>query len=147
MFGDLTPEEIDQMLQRARIGRLGTTGDGKIYITPVAYAYDAVYLYFVSHEGLKVQQLRQHPEACFEVDSIHSPVEWRSVLLHGVYEEIDDAAERKRVIDLVAGDAVPALPTSIANYLERQDQIVVYRMRIHERTGRYEHREPESGEF
>jgi len=139
MFGDLSPEEIDQFLQQQRIGRLGTTGNGKVYITPVAYAYDGVYVYIVSHEGLKVQLLRQHPMACLEVDDIHSPVNWRSVLIHGVYEEITDVAERERVIDLVTGDRDPALPTSVARYLDERDQIVAYRLRIHERTGRYEH--------
>ena len=145
MFGDLAPEEIDQLLQHRRIGHLGTTGDGKVYITPVAYAYDAVYVYFVSHEGLKVQLLRRHPEACFEVSEIFSPVEWRSALLHGTYEEIGDPAERKRVIDLVVGEAQSPMPTSVAQYLER-DEVVVYRMRIHERTGRYEHHEPSEHE-
>jgi nitroimidazol reductase NimA-like FMN-containing flavoprotein (pyridoxamine 5'-phosphate oxidase superfamily) len=138
MFGDLSPEEIDRFLQQKRIGRLGTTGDGKVYITPVAYAYDGVYVYFVSHEGLKVRLLRRHPMACLEIDDIQSPVSWRSVLVHGIYEEVTDEAERERVIDLVAGDRDPALPTSVAQYLEQRDQIVVYRLRIHERTGRYE---------
>lgn len=141
MFGDLTPEEIDLLLQHRRIGHLGTTGDGKVYITPVAYAYDAVYVYFVSHEGLKVRLLRSHPEACLEVSEIYSPVKWRSALLHGVYEEITDPAERKRVIDVVVGEAESPMPSSVEQFLQR-DEVVVYRLRIHERTGRYEYTDP-----
>ena len=45
MFGDLTPEEIDALLRRHRLGRLGTSGEGQVYITPVAHAYDGVYVF------------------------------------------------------------------------------------------------------
>ena len=89
-----------------------------------------------------MELLRQHPEACLEVDEIRSPVDWRSVLLQRVYEEIAGASERQRVTDLVVGEAEPALPASVARYLRRREHIVAYRLRIHERTGRYERSEP-----
>lgn len=138
MFGELHPEEIDQLLRRQRIGRLGVSGDGNTYIFPVVYAYDGVYAYVVSHDGLKVQLLRRDPQVCLEVDEISTPVNWRSVMLHGVFEEVADKRERERAVAAIAGSAEFAFPERLSRALERGSEIVVYRIRIHERTGRYE---------
>jgi nitroimidazol reductase NimA-like FMN-containing flavoprotein (pyridoxamine 5'-phosphate oxidase superfamily) len=41
VIGSLTESEIDAVLRSQVLGRLGCNADGRPYVVPVAYAYDA----------------------------------------------------------------------------------------------------------
>lgn len=62
--------EIENILKRARIGRLATLGeDGFPYITPVNYVWFDGHVYFHSaHEGEKIANINRDARVCFEVD-------------------------------------------------------------------------------
>ena len=68
MLGELTPEEIDEMLRSEAIGRIGCYAFGRPYVVPITFAYDGVAVYGHSREGLKLRMMRSHPSVCFEVD-------------------------------------------------------------------------------
>lgn len=141
MFGDLNGMEIEHLLESQRIGHLGVRGEDAVYVFPVAYGYDGAFAYFVSHEGLKVQLMRAHPEICLQVDDIASPARWRSAMLHGTFEELVDEAERDIAMTAIISQDDVAMPPSIAPYIDGPEKIVVYRLRVHEKTGRYERSE------
>jgi hypothetical protein len=63
-------EEIEKILERARIGRLATLGaDGFPYITPVNYVWWNGAIYFhCAHQGEKIDNIRRSDKVCFEVD-------------------------------------------------------------------------------
>jgi nitroimidazol reductase NimA-like FMN-containing flavoprotein (pyridoxamine 5'-phosphate oxidase superfamily) len=63
-------QEIEAILRRARVGRLATLGqDGYPYITPVNYVYMGESIYFhCARQGEKLDNIRNHPKVCFEVD-------------------------------------------------------------------------------
>jgi hypothetical protein len=138
MIGDLTHSEIDHLLRTQQVGRLGVHGDGKIYIFPVAYGYDGAYVYMHSAEGLKVRLMRTNPEVCFEVEEIVSPAHWRTVLVHGGFEELTDAFARDTAMAAIVGQGAQPLLPSVAPYLKGPEQIVVYRIAVAEVTGRFE---------
>lgn len=138
MLGELTAEEIEQLLRQQGIGRLGVTGAGRVYIFPLSYGYDGTFIYGHSQLGLKVQLMRQHPDVCFEVEEVESPSRWRTVLAHGRFEELWDQPSRDEAFAQIAaqGDLVPP---SLAPYSGRSETLIVYRIRVTEKTGRFEH--------
>jgi nitroimidazol reductase NimA-like FMN-containing flavoprotein (pyridoxamine 5'-phosphate oxidase superfamily) len=138
MFGVLDDLEVEELLRSERVARLGVRGGDRVYVFPVCYGYDGEFVYVVSHEGLKVQLLRAAPEACIQVDQVQSPAEWRSVMLHGTYEELTDPAAQDVAMAAIVGQTGEPMPSSIVPYLDGPAGVVVYRLHISDRTGRYE---------
>jgi nitroimidazol reductase NimA-like FMN-containing flavoprotein (pyridoxamine 5'-phosphate oxidase superfamily) len=137
MIGALTAEAIEGVLSRQAIGRLGLSGDDRIYIFPVQYGYDGTCLYLISREGHKLDLLRADPRVCLEVEEIESPARWRTVLVHGRFDELAEEADRDHALAVI-GEQAGMLPPSIAPYLDGPEHVVVYRVRIAEKTGRFE---------
>ena len=59
MIGTLNHEQIEHVLQRELIGRIGFLSGERIHILPVAFAYSNGYIYAHSKEGAKVKQMRK----------------------------------------------------------------------------------------
>jgi hypothetical protein len=138
MLGELTEVETEQLLRRQQLGRLGVTDGRRVYIFPISYGYDGEFVYAVSQLGLKVRLMREHPEVCLEVEEVESPARWRTVLAHGTFEELWDQASRDQALEQIATQGEPA-PLSLAPYSGCGETLIVYRIRVSERTGRFEH--------
>ncbi|MBK5270705.1 MAG: pyridoxamine 5'-phosphate oxidase family protein, partial [Bacteroidia bacterium] len=61
MFENLSPVEIETVLQNQIIGHLGCHSDGLTYIVPISYAYDGEYIYCHTYEGKKLEMMRKNP--------------------------------------------------------------------------------------
>ena len=142
MIGSLDQADMEQILRRQRMGRLGVVGGEEVYIFPVAYGYDGTAVYVQSHAGrfggLKVELMRAHPQVCLEVEDIVSPMHWRTVLAHGRFEELADPAARDAALAVIVAQGEESAPPSIAPYVGGPEEIVVYRIRLTAMTGRYE---------
>ena len=138
MLGELNQDEIERILRTQQVGRLGVTDGERVYVFPVCYGYDGGSLYLVSRMGLKVQLMRVHPAVCLEVEVIESPAHWRTVMVHGRFEEVAASAERDAALALIAAQGDVTAPWSIAPYLGGPEEMIVYRIRIQEKTGRFE---------
>jgi len=89
---ELDRDEIDAFLRRQVVGRVGCHAGGRTYVVPVIYAWDGECVYVQSIEGRKIEMMRENPEVCFEVDEYRPGGAWRSVILDGVYEELEGSA-------------------------------------------------------
>ncbi|MFY0256364.1 pyridoxamine 5'-phosphate oxidase family protein [Chitinophaga sp. 30R24] len=149
MLGKLSVEEINQLLAHNITGRIGCTDGEKTYIVPVNYAFNDTYLIAHSKEGMKVAMMRSHPLVCFQVDEIIDNTNWRSAIIWGAYEEITDPKERfyamkfliSRLAQLTVSETTGLLDMhrEMANEEDTEHiRPVVYRIRITERTGRFE---------
>jgi uncharacterized protein len=138
MLGELTADEIDHLLRRQQLGRVGVAGEGRVFIFPIAYGYDGAFIYGHSQLGLKVRLMREHPEVCFEVEDVVSPAHWQSVMVHGTYEELWEEASRDAALAQIAAQGEVA-PLSLAPYTGPVETLIVYRIRMTETTGRLEH--------
>jgi nitroimidazol reductase NimA-like FMN-containing flavoprotein (pyridoxamine 5'-phosphate oxidase superfamily) len=134
---ELTEAEIDQVLRRERIGRVGSTAVGHVEITPIVYGYDGTTIYGHSRFGRKIQYMRGNPEVCFEVEEVVNPTSWRVVVLHGTYEELTDLQERDKAMRLILAQAGGG-PESEAVRVEQGEDLVIYQIRIERRSGRFE---------
>jgi hypothetical protein len=89
MIVDLTKSEIDELLRRQVVGRIGCHAGGSTYVIPVIYVWEGDCVYVQSMEGRKIRMMRENPEVCFEVDEYESGGGWGSVIVQGVYEELE----------------------------------------------------------
>jgi nitroimidazol reductase NimA-like FMN-containing flavoprotein (pyridoxamine 5'-phosphate oxidase superfamily) len=130
----LPPEEIEQLLRTAIVGRIaccghGAVGDGRPYLVPLAYGYDGEAVYAHSGPGRKLDLMRAEPRVTFEVDEAQASDRWRSVIAEGIFEEIADSRRRSAALAVIYGPA--AIP-------DLGSQTVVFRLRLTARSGRYE---------
>jgi len=98
---ELSEDEIEAFLRRRLIGRVGCHAFGRTYVVPVIYVWDAGYVYVQSIEGRKIRMMRANPEVCFEVDEYEADGSWRSVILEGVFEELEGGAAEAALALLV----------------------------------------------
>jgi nitroimidazol reductase NimA-like FMN-containing flavoprotein (pyridoxamine 5'-phosphate oxidase superfamily) len=141
MLGTLKEAEVERLLRSQYIGRLGVCDQGRPYIFPVSYGYDGTYVYAHSHVGLKIHLMRVNPQVCFEVEDIVSAAQWRTVVAHGTFEEVVDKVERDAALAAIVRQTETAYAPSLAPYIDGPEQIIVYRIRLTEKTGRYERTE------
>jgi nitroimidazol reductase NimA-like FMN-containing flavoprotein (pyridoxamine 5'-phosphate oxidase superfamily) len=93
MVGELTQNEIGDILTNTSIGRIGCTDGVRVYIVPMLFRLEENAIVCFSLEGLKIEMMRQHPSVCFEVDRIKDAEHWKCVIINGVFEEITDKNE------------------------------------------------------
>lgn len=150
MLGTLNSRQIDQVLRSEVVGRLGCTADGKVYITPISYVYDGECIYAHSADGMRLRMLRAHPQVCFQVDHIENLANWVSVVVWGEFEELTGDAEKEAMrLFLERMEPMLVSETAISPHrapagvpaLDLQGQLMVfYRIRLTERSGRFEKR-------
>lgn len=147
MIGKLTLPEIEQLLAKEVVGRIGCTDGEIVYVVPISYAYDGQYIYCHTHEGLKVQLMRKHPRVCFEVDHLHNMANWQSVVAHGQFEELTETDLRnhalqtlhERVLPVVSSETThlsPDWPFPPAEFSKIKG--VTFRVKLDDKSGRYE---------
>lgn len=97
---DMTPDEIRQFLDDARIGRLCMAGrDGRPYSIPLTFCWhgDALYVR-LPLSGRKGQILLENDRVCFEADEFTDTLDdYASVLVEGRLVEVSDVEEKRRV--------------------------------------------------
>jgi hypothetical protein len=148
MFGKLENRQIEELLNKQVIGRLGCHADGFTYVVPMSYAYDGEYIYGHTLEGMKLNLMRKNPNVCFEVDDMLDMANWKSVVTWGIFEELVEGPDRNKALKNLIDRTLPLI-SSETTHLSPQwpfpsndnDQIkgVVFRIRLMEKSGRYEY--------
>jgi hypothetical protein len=147
MLGALTETQMNNLLTMQAVGRIGYNDSKKSFITPVTYAFDGKYIYGQTNEGLKLDVMRINPFVCFEVDSMLNMANWESVIIWGYFEELEDKESIKAreylynsILDLLTSSTVHLHEHSSTHEMEDTNRIkhIMYRIRITEKTGRYE---------
>ncbi len=133
MVGQLSREEIEVLLRRHRVGRIGYCIDGWPHIVPVNYVYDGCAVFVVSGPGEKIDAMRAHPRVCFEVDDIDGAAIWRSLIANGIYEELTYECERRAALALIK----PLWAAQPPDEMTLADDIIVFRIRLLEKRGRF----------
>ncbi|MCL6523897.1 MAG: pyridoxamine 5'-phosphate oxidase family protein [Thermoflavifilum sp.] len=153
MLGWLTPSQIDACLERNAIGRIGYLAENnRVFIIPVTYLFDGASIIAHSREGDKIDALRNSQEVCFQVDEIADHQNWQSILVWGTYEEITQQKERYYALDRlirkinmlnIHQSATQPIDLDIQaeQILVEAEKNIVYRIRIKEKTGRFQKQE------
>jgi nitroimidazol reductase NimA-like FMN-containing flavoprotein (pyridoxamine 5'-phosphate oxidase superfamily) len=93
LINQMSDAACQDMLNRAKFGRLACMHGGQPYIVPVSFAYNDHCFYSFSELGLKIECMRANPLVCVQVDEISTAREWTSVVALGRYEELPDTPE------------------------------------------------------
>jgi len=147
MLGKLQPDQIEKVLAKNIVGRIGCHADDTTYVVPISYAYDGTFIYGRTKEGLKINIMRKNPHVCFEVDELKNMANWESVIAWGEFKELTEKEERshalkhltKRILPLISSETThlhslwPFLPETMESI-----EGVVFRIELKEKTGRFE---------
>ena len=99
-----------------------------------------------SSEGHKIKSMRQNPNISFTVTEIDSVNQWRSVLAHGTFEELDSADAKFYLHEFAEGvkkiirrkeAKYPQAISEFSSKLDSEKMPVVYRIVIDEFMGKY----------
>jgi uncharacterized protein len=137
MIGVMGNDEIEEMLRRHRIGRIGCSANDRPYVVPITYAYDGEHVYGYSALGRKIEVMREQPLVCFEVDEIDGDASWRSIIAEGIYEELANGEDRRDALRRL----LPGNGQFVSRTLNGASRFVVFRLRLTERSGRFERRD------
>lgn len=150
MIGKLNPQEIEDVLSKNILGRLGCYDGEKVYVVPISYVYvDGRYIIGHSIEGMKIRMMRKNPKVCFEVDDMKDLTNWKSVIAWGEYQEITTERQRYEAMKVFVNKMMhlkisntAVLPEMAPNRVHPQSpgqiKSVVFRILFTEKTGRYE---------
>jgi hypothetical protein len=150
VLGRLSEAEIEAVLGRELIGRVGCHADGRTYVVPITYAYADGTVYAHTADGLKLRMMRDNPQVCFEVDHMDDLANWQSVIAWGRFEELS-GSDADHCMALLLARLLPLSATSETSHpskslthqhraLEEGLAAVAYRIVITEKSGRYERR-------
>jgi hypothetical protein len=146
MLGELNERQIDQVLRSEVIGRIGCVSEGRVYVVPVTYVYDGTCTYGHSMDGAKLRAMRANPDVCLEVEHVDNLSNWQSVIAWGTFEELE-GQEWDAGMRLLVDRIMPLLVSSTSGPPHGESPGAsgprhgsVYRIRLGERTGRFEKR-------
>lgn len=104
---------MDSIIEQAQVCRLALCDGDFPYIVPMCFGYDGQSLYLHgAAEGQKTDLMRKNPHVCveFEVDTEFLPgvrgacsstMRYRSVILNGTSEVINDLPERQKALGII----------------------------------------------
>ena len=137
-FRTLTHAECDALLARNHVGRVAFSFHDRVDVQPIGYVYEAGWIFGRTSEGHKLTTLEHNRWLAFEVDEVHGPFDWASVVVHGSFHVLDpDGTERdqatiQRAVHLLR-DIVPETFTAEDPAAFRT---VLFRISVGEMTGR-----------
>lgn len=106
LIGDLDKKDCIELLRKNYIGRLAYIKGESPYVIPITYYYDdqtdnSIISYAL--EGHKIDAMRKNQSVSMEVDEIESVQKWKSVLVHGVFEELSGIDAKKLLREFSEG--------------------------------------------
>jgi hypothetical protein len=101
--------DVDSILGRALVGRIGTSLNGAPYIVPVNFLYSDGKIYFHSaNSGQLYTYMKDNPQVCFEVDEIGETVpnadpckfsfKYKSVIAFGKVSFIQEPGDKAAIL-------------------------------------------------
>ena len=150
MTGLLSSQEVEGLLMKQVVGRIGCHNKQEVYVVPISYAYDGQYIYCHCHEGKKLEMMRGNPAVCFQVDEMKDMANWKSVVVNGIFEELTNNTNKTKALKLLLERELP-ISSSVTTHLgdtwpftaTGSNELVdvpgtVFRISVKEKTGRFE---------
>jgi nitroimidazol reductase NimA-like FMN-containing flavoprotein (pyridoxamine 5'-phosphate oxidase superfamily) len=150
MVGQLNSSEIEDLLHKQIVGRIGCHDKDIVYVVPISYAYDDNKIYCHAYEGKKLEIMRKNPKVCFQIDEMKDMGNWKSVIAWGDFEELVSEQERNKALLILLRRPLPFL-SSVTTHLGEDwpfssrevnklnnIQGIVFRISLKEKTGKFE---------
>ena len=141
IVGEMTQTEIVALLAECTLARLACVIGDRPYIVPIHFVFAEMHIYSFSRRGRKIDAMRSNPNACFEVDSMSDDRIWRTAVINGQFEELDEDPrsryDRGHAWDLLgqhanwwepgASELVPSEPNSAPEYISTEFELTLSR--------------------
>jgi nitroimidazol reductase NimA-like FMN-containing flavoprotein (pyridoxamine 5'-phosphate oxidase superfamily) len=82
---ELSRDEVEETINRNRVGRIAFSFHDRVDIQPIHYIYERGWLYGRTSEGEKIYTLKHNQWVAFEIDEVNDLFDWRSVVVHGSF--------------------------------------------------------------
>ncbi|MDF2430390.1 MAG: uncharacterized protein JWP44_21 [Mucilaginibacter sp.] len=148
MLGELSENQIEDLLKELPVGRIGCHADDITYIVPVNYVYDGKNIYAHSAKGMKIDMMRKNPEVCFQADVITGLQNWECVICWGRFEEITGLREKEIIMQKIINNIMPLMQgetaqpshgfTGAASEVGEDVELILYKIVLTRKTGRFE---------
>lgn len=136
---ELDRQDIVAILARNRVGRIAFSMRDRVDIEPIHYVYSNGWLYGRTSPGTKLSTIQRNRWVAFEVDEVASLTDWRSVVVHGAFYELE-ADDVSPTAENTWEHAVELLRRLDPAALTGDDPVphrdVVFRIAVQEATGR-----------
>lgn len=136
---EMADKDIRSVLKRIGYGHLGLVNKNHPYVIPIHYVYKNGDILFYTTEGLKTEILDINQNVCLQVEDIVDAGDWRSVVVLGTAERLEDGEGKQSARELIV-EANPTLTPAISirwmdNWV-RENREAVYRITPTSMTGR-----------
>ncbi len=139
------PEEIQGVLRKGQVCRLGLVDGARAYIVPMNFGYADNCLYFHSaREGKKVDLLQAGGLVCFEVDLGHElksgergcdwTMHFQSVVGYGRVTFLETDAEKRKGLEIIMAQYAPDTRWEFTD--QDVHRVLVFELRIDELSGK-----------
>ena len=148
MIENLTNEQIEEVLKDNIWGHLGCNDGLNTYVYPFNYLYDGKYITCHSQRGFKTQVMQQNNRVCFQVDEVRDDKDWKSVMVLGEYQEVDDEreyndasrafADRRLFLKISESAILQGSNKQEVKIRSNDSKPAIFRIVIDEKNGRFE---------
>jgi uncharacterized protein len=98
---EMSSKEILDLLQKKGYGHLGCIHEGKPYVMPMHFYLKDSVLYIFTTEGMKSHDMDANPDVCLQVEEIHDPEHWRSVIVTGRAEHLKEQQDIDQAMQFI----------------------------------------------
>lgn len=148
IFKDLQSEKCISLLSSNYIGRLAFISGKNPYITPITFHYDADSKSILSYstEGHKIDAMKMNTAVALQVDEISSIQDWKSVLVHGTFEELQGSTAKQYLHKFAQGvqatiaekeGSGPKFISDFSSRLTQKGMPIMYRIIINDISGKF----------
>lgn len=99
---EMTAEEIEEAIPRARVGILGLARENRSYAYPLFFAYEDGTFYWHSQPGQKDAYIHDTEEACLTLVRGFGEDDWTSVMVFGRPEPIWEEQRFDEIEEILA---------------------------------------------
>lgn len=147
MIQTLNQYTCEYILSVNYVGYLSYIKNNQPFTVPITYFFDSqrnVILGY-SNEGQKIKAMRNNPNISFTVTEINSLNNWKSVMVLGIYNEIDKSIAKSYLHEFSlgvkytitkVGHKRPNFLSEFTSKVNSDDASVVFSIDINEITGR-----------
>ena len=145
---DLNKYENLHILETNYIGYLSFLWKNKPYVIPITYYYNEADNCIISYsaEGHKIDAMRINSSVSLGVTEIGATNSWKSVLVHGKFEELVGTHAKQQLHKFVVGlkkilitkeNKNLHLISDFSSRITSKSMPIVYRIKVSDMTGKY----------
>jgi uncharacterized protein len=136
---EMSSKEIHELLHQVGYGHLGCVHEGRPYVMPMQYYLEDEDIYLFTTVGMKTHDMDANPEICLQVEKVHDPLHWRSIIVNGRVDRLTEQPDIDRAMHLIKErnpKLSPAINRTWIDAQGRSEVISIYRIHPSEMSGR-----------